>query len=416
MEKKHPCFNKADHGSCARVHIPVAPKCNVQCNFCNRKYDCVNESRPGVTSAVLTPVQALGYYQEVRDKLNNLAVVGIAGPGDPMANPEAVIETFRLIRQEDPEITFCLSTNGLELEDHIPALKEVGLSHLTITINALDEEILSQIYGWIRPAKQIFRGLEAGKELKRRQLAGLNAALEAGFEIKINSILLPGVNEEEIPKLARFLKEKGVSVHNILPLKPVAGTPFGSLPEPDKDLVDKVRKASQEFLPQMTHCMRCRADAVGLLGQKSPEDLVQALIKASLGVPGKNRPYVAVTSREGYLVNEHLGEAAFLRIYKYEDKKVVPVEKRKTPPKGEGQDRWEALADELQDCAALLVSGVGPKPKKILTGRGIAIHQMEGLISEGVERIYESKSLDNLKPRKAFSCGSSCQGNAQGCG
>ena len=43
----HPCFEADAHHTHARVHVPVAPRCNVQCNFCSRKFDCVNESRPG---------------------------------------------------------------------------------------------------------------------------------------------------------------------------------------------------------------------------------------------------------------------------------------------------------------------------------------------------------------------------------
>jgi MoaA/NifB/PqqE/SkfB family radical SAM enzyme len=42
MKGHHPFFNEENHRSYARVHIPVAPKCNLQCNFCNRKFDCVN--------------------------------------------------------------------------------------------------------------------------------------------------------------------------------------------------------------------------------------------------------------------------------------------------------------------------------------------------------------------------------------
>ena len=43
----HPCFNAKVKGQFGRVHLPVAPKCNILCNYCNRKFDCVNESRPG---------------------------------------------------------------------------------------------------------------------------------------------------------------------------------------------------------------------------------------------------------------------------------------------------------------------------------------------------------------------------------
>ena len=83
--ENHPCFNAKAHKSHGRVHLPVAPRCNIQCNFCNRKFDCVNESRPGVTSGVLTPHQAMAYLEEVFKIKKNIAVVGIAGPGDPFA-------------------------------------------------------------------------------------------------------------------------------------------------------------------------------------------------------------------------------------------------------------------------------------------------------------------------------------------
>jgi len=62
---RHPCFNVAAKGSFGRVHLPVAPTCNIKCNFCDRRSDCVNESRPGVTSSVLEPDQALRYLDRV---------------------------------------------------------------------------------------------------------------------------------------------------------------------------------------------------------------------------------------------------------------------------------------------------------------------------------------------------------------
>ena len=93
----HPCFNESAHRSFGRVHLPVAPRCNVQCKFCNRKFDCVNESRPGVTSAVLTPTQAMVYLEFVLEKVGNISVTGIAGPGDPFANPNETMETLRRV-------------------------------------------------------------------------------------------------------------------------------------------------------------------------------------------------------------------------------------------------------------------------------------------------------------------------------
>ena len=78
---RHPCFNAEVKGKFGRVHLPVAPKCNIKCNYCNRKYDCVNESRPGVTSTILTPEQALVYMEKVLTAEPRITVAGIAGPG-----------------------------------------------------------------------------------------------------------------------------------------------------------------------------------------------------------------------------------------------------------------------------------------------------------------------------------------------
>ena len=116
---KHPCFNIHAKGTCGRVHLPVAPDCNIKCNYCNRKYDCVNESRPGVTSSVLSPDQAVRYLERVLEKAPNITVAGIAGPGDAFATPEATMETLRLIRERFPEIILCLATNGLKVGPYI---------------------------------------------------------------------------------------------------------------------------------------------------------------------------------------------------------------------------------------------------------------------------------------------------------
>jgi len=102
----HPCYN-CGAGKFARIHLPIAPKCNVKCNYCVRKYDCPNESRPGVTTEILTPQEAFEKYAIVKGKMDNLKVVGIAGPGDSLANFEETKKTLTLIREYDKDVTFC---------------------------------------------------------------------------------------------------------------------------------------------------------------------------------------------------------------------------------------------------------------------------------------------------------------------
>ena len=93
---KHPCFNDAVRHQYGRIHLPVAPDCNIQCNFCDRRFNCVNESRPGVTTSVLAPHQALGYLEQALVRDPRITVVGIAGPGDPFANVDATLQTLRI--------------------------------------------------------------------------------------------------------------------------------------------------------------------------------------------------------------------------------------------------------------------------------------------------------------------------------
>ena len=101
----HPCYSQDAHQYYARMHLPVAPGCNIQCNYCNRKFDCANESRPGVTSTLLSPVAALAKVKHVASKVPQLSVVGIAGPGEPLANANRTLGTLELLAQDCPDLT-----------------------------------------------------------------------------------------------------------------------------------------------------------------------------------------------------------------------------------------------------------------------------------------------------------------------
>lgn len=165
---RHPCFDAEARHEYARVHLPVAPACNVQCNFCDRKSDCPNESRPGVTSALLDPSRAAEYVSRVREVEPKLTVVGIAGPGDPFATPERTLETLRLVREEHPDLLFCVASNGLGVAPWVDQIAELNVSHVTITLNAIDPEIGAKVYSWVRDGKRMLRGLEAATVLLER--------------------------------------------------------------------------------------------------------------------------------------------------------------------------------------------------------------------------------------------------------
>ncbi len=414
---KHPCFDQEAKHTHARVHLPVAPQCNIQCNYCNRKYDCVNESRPGVVSSVLTPSQAVGYLAELDTRLEQLSVVGIAGPGDPFANPKETLETMRLAHEKFPEKIFCLSTNGLDLEPYIDEIAELNVTHVTLTINALDPAVLAKIYKWVRFHKRLYRGEDGAKLLLERQLACIPKLKAKGITVKINSVLVPGVNEDEIPRVAEHCASLGADVINCIPLIPTADTPFAQVEKPDAKMLFKVRTLASEHLTLMSHCARCRADAAGLLGKdmEGTHALMREFAEREDAINTENRPYVAVGTAEGMLVNLHLGEAERLQIYRQTPKGYQWVEERATPERGGGDSRWEELSQTLNDCRALLVSGIGKSPSTLLKESGLHVVEMTGLIDEGLEGIYNNKVIRSIAKQDAFRCGSNCKGNAQGC-
>ncbi len=415
----HPCFNADAKGKFGRVHLPVAPECNIRCNYCNRKYDCVNESRPGVTSSVLGPDQAVVYLGKVLEKMPNISVAGIAGPGDAFANPEVTLESLRLIRKNFPDLILCLASNGLNLNPYVQELADLNVSHVTVTINAIDPEIGAKIYSWVRDGKVILRGLKAAGLLLKRQLEAVKALKAAGVVVKINTIVIPGINDHHVPEVAKKMAELGVDLHNCMTMFPTAGTPFENIPEPSKEQMSIIRSEAEKIIPQMKHCTRCRADAVGLLGDDKSQQFRGCLSDCSkIALFNGNRPNVAVATLEGLLVNQHLGEAYKFQIWGQQGEDYSLIEERRAPEPGTGLRRWLELAEMLGDCRAILVSGLGDSPKHVLKEHNIVPIEMEGLIKMGLDAVYKTGNITALKARRGGGCskGVACSGSGEGCG
>ncbi len=268
----HPCFSEQAHHFFARMHVAVAPACNIQCNYCNRKYDCSNESRPGVVSEVLNPDQAIRKVKAVAASIPQMTVLGIAGPGDPLANPARTFETFRRLSAETPDIKLCVSTNGLTLPDCVEELSKHNIEHVTITINCIDPEIGAKIYPWIFWDNRRIRGVEAARILIDQQQKGLEMLTDRGILVKVNSVLIPGINDHHLAEVSRTVKAKGAFLHNVMPIiaEPEHGTFFGltGQREPTAAELEKVQaECAEGDMKMMMHCRQCRADAVGLLGE-----------------------------------------------------------------------------------------------------------------------------------------------------
>jgi nitrogenase cofactor biosynthesis protein NifB len=403
----HPCFNGCG-GNYARIHLPVAQDCNIQCNYCVRKFDCPNESRPGVTTRLLTPAEALDRYMEAKEKIPNLTVVGIAGPGDALADFEKTQKTLQMIRMADPDVTFCLSTNGLMLPQYVQEITELGVSHVTVTVNAVDVKIAAKIYRHIHYMGEIYTGETAAAILLANQLAGIRMLAERGIIVKVNIVMLKGINEEHIPDVVEKVKSLGVVLTNIMQLIPVKGSRFENMPLVSNKDIMNMREQCGQRLTQMMHCRQCRADAAGTLNND-----ISAILESNMDSSGckksdaifmKETPPVAleqeplllaVSSRSGVLVDQHFGQASDFYIYSFNNGEIRFVERRgvgkycdkTTGCDGMGggkQAKFEEVYEAIKDCTCVVTMRIGDAPRLKLAEKGITAYMSFGRIEDSV--------------------------------
>lgn len=272
MEKRvkelHPCFG---HGkNKGRIHLPVCPGCNIECNFCDRKIN-TSENRPGVTSAILTPTEALDALKRALEICPDITVAGIAGPGDTLASNNA-IKTFHLIKEKYPGLLKCMSTNGLLLKERADELIELGIDTLTVTVNAVDPKIQAKVISGIFYNGKRYEDEEAARILIENQLEGIRKVSAAGITVKVNTVLIMEINRNHIKDIAKAVREAGAKLYNIIPLIPQHK--LKDCVEPECIDIDGARREAEEYIEVFRHCQRCRADAVGIPGQKDYGDQI----------------------------------------------------------------------------------------------------------------------------------------------
>jgi nitrogen fixation protein NifB len=439
--KNHPCYSEQAHHHYARMHVAVAPACNIQCNYCNRKYDCANESRPGVVSERLTPEQAAKKALAVAATIPQMTVLGIAGPGDPLANPAKTFKTFELVAAQAPDIKLCLSTNGLALPDHVDTIVKYKVDHVTITINMVDPEIGAKIYPWIFYNHKRYEGVEAAKILSEHQLRGLEMLTARGILCKINSVMIPGINDKHLVEVNRAVKSRGAFLHNIMPLisAPEHGTVFGLSGQrgPTAGELKALQDACEGEMNMMRHCRQCRADAVGLLGedrsaefttakvmemevsydldsrqayQAKVEETRQAEVAAKnaelaalAGESSDAKILIAVATKGGGRVNEHFGHAKEFQVYELSANGAKFVGHRRVDLYCQGgfgdEDKLETVIRAIADCTAVFVAKVGACPKAELQKAGI--EPVEQYAHEFIEQSAIAYFKDYLKKIEA---------------
>jgi nitrogen fixation protein NifB len=412
--KDHPCYSEDAHQYFARMHVAVAPACNIQCNYCNRKYDCSNESRPGVVSERLTPEEAVRKVTAVANEVPELSVLGIAGPGDACHDWKKSKATLELVQQRIPGLKLCLSTNGLALPDCVDDIARLNIDHVTITINMVNPEIGARIYPWVYFKGKRYHGVEASQLLHERQMQGLEMLVARKILVKVNSVMIPGINDVHLLDVSKVVKAKGAFLHNVMPLISDAkhGTHFGLTGQ--RGPTAKELQGLQDRLGQgtklMRHCRQCRADAVGLLGEDRGQEFNLASLPEEVAFDptlrdahreviarersdrsetkeaaaaelqrheGAEPVLIAVATRGGGRINQHYGHAKEFQVFEASPAGVRFIGHRKVESYcqgGWGEDAsLDAALQVLDGVRAVLCSKVGSCPQESLEAAGIIV-------------------------------------------
>jgi len=343
-----------------------------------------------------------------------LSVLGIAGPGDGAYDWAKTKETFARVADDLPDLKLCLSSNGLALPEHIDELKAMNVAHVTVTINMVDPHVGTEIYPWIFHDHRRRTGLEASRILHERQMESLERLVAADILVKVNSVLIPGINDDHLADVHQAVTARGAFLHNIMPLiaRPEHGTVFGleGRAEPSADELQAVQDRCGSGARLMRHCRQCRADAIGMLGEDNGQDFTLDRLPAEVADdPSQREAYrawveveradrhaavdaaqataqatgpvrpplrVAVCTKGGGRINAHFGKTQEFQIYDVDAAGVRFVAPRRIDTYcvgGRGDAKaMSGILDALADVQMVLCERIGNKPKRELAVAGIA--------------------------------------------
>lgn len=168
------------------LRISITQKCNFGCFYCHREgeiYSLGEEMRPEEIERIVRVAASLGILS-----------IKLTG-GEPLLRSD-VIEIVHRISSVPRIKDVSMTTNGLLLEKYAAQLKEAGLSRVNVSLDTLNGEKFKMITG-VDAHEEVVRGIVRAKE------AGLNP-------VKVNMVLLRGINEDEVDDMIEFVKENGL--------------------------------------------------------------------------------------------------------------------------------------------------------------------------------------------------------------
>lgn len=186
----------AFHRPLLDLRISVTDRCNFRCVYCMPETD-------GKKYGFMKKSKLMTFEETVR--LARIFVslgvrkIRLTG-GEPLLRKD-IDRLVRMLSGIEGLKDLSLTTNGYLLKSLAPRLKEAGIHRINVSLDALDEETFSAVNG---------TGAKPGVVLE-----GIDAALKCGITVKVNMVVKKGMNEREILPMARYFKEKKITLRFI---------------------------------------------------------------------------------------------------------------------------------------------------------------------------------------------------------
>jgi cyclic pyranopterin phosphate synthase len=116
--------------------------------------------------------------------------------GEPLMRRN-IVELVRQIRELDSQIDIAMTTNGILLEKYALQLKEAGLSRVTVSLDALDNDIFQSLSDTTNSIDEILQGIESCKQIE--------------LPVKVNCVIQKGVNESQIIPIVEYFNQISIT-------------------------------------------------------------------------------------------------------------------------------------------------------------------------------------------------------------
>jgi cyclic pyranopterin phosphate synthase len=167
------------------LRVSLLSRCNLGCTYCTMGDEVLKKNNTEAKKETISPAHLLKLIDRLHSQLD-LETIRLTG-GEPLLYSGLIPMIEGIKKSGIPEIK--LTTNGFLLEKLAVPMKKAGMSSINVSLDALDEDVFRLI---------------SKRNNVQRIIHGIDAALNAGLEVKLNTVVMKGINESQVLPLLEF--------------------------------------------------------------------------------------------------------------------------------------------------------------------------------------------------------------------